>query len=136
MPKSSESFSIIDARRWFKDRCSMGVNGSPLRGPGIICSIYLILVVIGIISSTGISIYQLFKNKNTSKLKLMLFTALSLGWSIIALYFMYTACYICNGIRGFALLFVIGIVVNLIMLLFFKETVNEMIFMFENKNIK
>ena len=136
MPKSSESFSIIDARRWFKDRCSMGVNGSPLRGPGIICSIYLILVVIGIISSTGISIYQLFKNKNTSKLKLMLFTALSLGWSIIALYFMYTACYICNGIRGFALLFVLGIVVNLIMLLFFKETVNEMIFMFENKNIK
>ena len=136
MPKSSESFSIIDARRWFKDRCSMGVNGSPLRGPGIICSIYLILVVIGIISSTGISIYQLFKNKNTSKLKLMLFTALSLGWSIIALHFMYTACYICNGIRGFILLFVLGMIVNFIMLLFFKETVNEMIFMFENKNIK
>ncbi len=136
MPKSSESFSIIDARRWFKDRCSMGVNGSPLRGPGIICSIYLILVVIGIISSTGISIYQLFKDENTSNTKLILYTALSLGWSIIALYFMYTACYICNGIRGFILLFVLGIIVNLIMLLFFKETISQMIFMFENKNIE
>ena len=137
MPKSSsKQFSIIDARHWFEDRCAMGVNDNPLRGPGIICSLYLLLVVIGIISSTGMSIYQLFKNKNTSKLKLTLFTALSLGWSIIALNFMYTACYICNGIRGFILLFVLGMIVNFIMLLFFKETVNEMIFMFENKNIK
>ena len=137
MPKSSsKQFSIIDARHWFKDRCAMGVNDNPLRGPGIICSLYLLLVVIGIISSTGMSIYQLFKNKNTSKLKLTLFTALSLGWNIIALKFMYTACYICNGIRGFILLFVLGMIVNFIMLLFFKETVNEMIFMFENKNIK
>ena len=140
MPKSSKSFSIIDARHWFKDRCSMGVNGSPLRGPGIICTIYLVLVVIGIISSIGITLYQLFMNENmskdTSKLKIILFTTLSLGWSIIALHFMYTACYICNGIRGFVTLFVIGIIINFIMLTFFKETVNQMIFMYENKNIK
>jgi len=129
MAKSSKSFSVIDARHWFKDRCSVGVKGSPLRGPGFICSIYLILLVIGIISSTLMSIYKLFEDNSISKLQLTIYSILSIGWSLIALNFMYTACYICNGLRGFFLLLVLSIVVNIIMLVLFKNIVKKMIFM-------
>jgi len=129
MAKSSKSFSVIDARHWFKDRCSVGVKGSPLRGPGFICSVYLILLVIGIISSTLMSIYKLFEDNSISKLQLTIYSILSIGWSLIALNFMYTACYICNGLRGFFLLLVLSIVVNIIMLVLFKNIVKKMIFM-------
>ena len=132
MAKSSKSFSVIDARYWFKDRCSVGVNGSPLRGPGFICSIYLILLVIGIISSTLMSIYKLFEDNSISKLQLTIYSILSIGWSLITLNFMYTACYICNGLRGFFLLLVISIIVNIIMLMLFKDIVKKMILSFEN----
>lgn len=132
MAKSSKSFSVIDARHWFKDRCSVGVNGSPLRGPGFICSVYLILLVIGIISSTLMSIYKLFEDNSISKLQLTIYSILSIGWSLIALNFMYSACYMCSGFRGFFLLLVLSIVVNIIMLVLFKNIVKKMIMSFEN----
>tara|TARA_B100001093_G_C26730887_1_gene972211 strand:- start:132 stop:539 length:408 start_codon:yes stop_codon:yes gene_type:complete len=134
MAKSSKSFSVIDARHWFKDRCSVGVNGSPLRGPGFICSVYLILLVIGIISTSLMSIYKLFEDNSISKLQLTIYSILTIGWSLVGLNFMYTACYICNGLRGFFLLLVLSIVVNIIMLMLFKNVVKKMIFI-ENKNI-
>ena len=132
---SSKKLSMMDANYWFKDRCSVGVNGSPLRGPGLICSVYLFLFALGIVLSTGLSIYKLVKNDTYSRLQLTLYTLLSVGWNLIALRFMYSACYICNGIRGFMLLFILGIVVNSVMLLFFGKIVNEMVFAFENKNV-
>lgn len=132
---SSKKLSMMDAKYWFKDRCSVGVNGSPLRGPGLICSVYLFLLALGIVSVTGLSIYKLVRNDTYSRLQLTLYTLLSVGWSLIALRFMYSACYICNGIRGFMLLFILGMVVNSVMLLFFGKIVNEMVFAFENKNV-
>ena len=134
MAKSSKSFSVIDARYWLKDRCSVGVNGSPLRGPGFICSVYLILLIIGILLVSGTSIYMLFEDDRVSKLQLTIYSILTIVWSLVGLNFMYTACYICNGLRGFFLLFVVSFIVNIIMLILFKNIVKKMIFI-ENKNI-
>ena len=129
--RSSKKLSILDANYWFKDRCSIGVNGSPLRGPGLICSIYLILVVIGIVSGTAFNIYKLYKDETSSRLQLLLYSILTLGWSLIVLKFMYSACYICNGIRGFLLVLVFGMVFNSVMLLFFRNIVREMVFTYK-----
>ena len=136
MPKSSsKKLSMMDAKYWFKDRCSVGVNGSPLRGPGLICSVYLFWLVVGIVTVTGLSIYKLVRNDTYSRLQLTLYTLFIVGWSIFVLRFMYSACYICNGIRGFMLLFILGMVVHSVMLIFFGRIVNEIVFAFENKNV-
>tara|TARA_B100000287_G_C20479564_1_gene720602 strand:- start:242 stop:658 length:417 start_codon:yes stop_codon:yes gene_type:complete len=134
---SSKKLSILDAKYWFKDRCSMGVNGSPLRGPGLICSLYLISCIFGLFFTWSLSIYKIYKNETSSRLQLTLYTLITGGWSLIALRFMYSACYICNGIRGFILVFTIGLVINSVLLLLFGKLYKEFITIpYENKNVK
>ena len=41
-------FSLTDSSTWFKNRCAKGMDNKPLRGPGPICWIYLILAILGI----------------------------------------------------------------------------------------
>ena len=132
MPKTSKSYPLFDARHWFKDRCPMGVNGKALRGPGIICSIYLLLNILNILISLAVVAYIFKKNSNISKLNLGIFTLVVLSWSVLSLYFMYTACYICNGIRGLIFLFILGIFFNMILFIIFKSTFKELLSVVNN----
>ena len=124
MAKKSKS-PLLNFNSWFRDRCALGVGDSILRGPGILCSIYLFLVVLGIVLSTILNLYTLFSKNDISKPKLIVYTGLTLTWSVFLFYYMYSACYMCSGFRGFVVALVLGFVVNVIMMELFKEIINE-----------
>ena len=121
MSKSSSN-RLFNFDNLFTNRCSKGESGF-LRGPGILCSIYLFLILFGIIAGVGWNLYNLIKNKNISKVKLILLTLFSLVWSIFVFYFMYSACYMCSGFRGFIIIMVLGLVMNFIMMKLFKDVI-------------
>lgn len=126
MSKSSKKLSIFDAKYWLSDGCAIGVNGKPLRGPGIVCGLYLFFVGIGIISAILMNLYLLIENDDVSKLQLTIYGVLSVGWSMIYFYFMYTACKICKGLEAFVLLAIVGSIVNFILMTVFQSTIKDM----------
>ena len=131
MAKSS-SKRLLNFDYLFTNRCSVGEKGF-LRGPGFLCGFYLFLIVIGIIAGTGLNLYSLFENNDISKVKLILYTVLSLAWSVFVFYFMYSACYMCSGFRGFIIVAVFGLLVNFVVMHLFKDVILSQMEMINNK---
>lgn len=92
----------------FKDRCGIGINGSPSRGPGLFCSIFLIFAVISQLLQILLNLYLIIEHgKELPKLTLILHTVISICITIFTIYFMYSACYMCSGIYGYIILSII-----------------------------
>ena len=114
MAKSSSN-RLFNFDNLFTNRCSKGEFGL-LRGPGFLCGFYLFLIVFGIIAGLGWNLYMLFENENISKIKLIILTLIYLVWNIFVFYFMYSACYMCSGFRGFIMWILLGFVLNFILM--------------------
>ena len=92
----------------FKDRCYIGVNGKPNRGPGLFCSIFLILAVIIQLIQVLVNFYLIIEHgKELPKLTLILQTIINVCITIFTIYYMYSACYMCSGIYGYIILAII-----------------------------
>lgn len=97
----------------FKDRCSIGVNKKPNRGPGLFCSTFLILAVITQLLQVLLNFYLIIEHgKELPKLTLMIQTIINICVTIFTIYFMYSACYMCSGIYGYIIL---SIILNILM---------------------
>ena len=122
----SSSFKLpkyLDFKNLFNDRCATNKNNVALRGPGLFCAIYLVLVAIGIISSTSMNLYSIFNYKTIPKLQLIIYTIIILLWNIFIMAFMYSACYQCSGLIGFIIVIFMGIVAHFIMMKLFKSVI-------------
>ena len=108
---------------WFKDKCDFNSKGKAVRGPGFFCWTYLILMIIGIITSTFIMLYSAYTEIRQDKfnIKFIIFSIVNILWGILVMYFMYSMCYICRPWTGFGILLIGGIIFQLVQTILFKD---------------
>lgn len=109
-------FSLTDSSTWFKNRCAKGMNNKPLRGPGPICWIYLILSILGIFILLIDSLKTISK-KEKNKTKRIVKYIIKIIWSIFITYFIYVGCYNCSGLYAFILTIGFALFINFMLYL-------------------
>ena len=82
----------------FGDKCLQGVDNIVQRGPGVLCWIYIVSVILSQIIA---SIYSFSILSGTS---LLMYNLIKLVNSIITIYFMYNTCYLCQGLIGWVII--------------------------------
>lgn len=93
-----------------------------------ICSIFIFLIVLGLIYNTIMSIYlyNTCDNYKNNRLSQLLFTIVSILYNCFTVYFMYRACQTCNGLWGFVYLIGIGMVFSIISMILFRKSMERM----------
>ena len=86
----------------FDDKCLYRKSGSVERGPGIICSIYIILLIIGTIVSVIMS--QSYTKYGVSRQSIIIQNIIDIVILLFGVYFIYHMCYICRGFVVFIIL--------------------------------
>ena len=114
---------------WFKDGCDFNKKGKAVRGPGFFCWAYLILLIIGVITSTLIFLYTSYKNARDDiyNVKFMIYSVLNILWSLIIISFMYNMCRICRPWTGLGVVILVGFVYRLVQTMFFQDMYDKMV---------
>lgn len=95
---------IVDIlNKVFDTKCLYDSSGKIVNGPGIICSFYIIIMIIGLIGNIYYSME--IKDKKT-RIKNIIADLIHTTLSVL---FMYHMCYICRGFVGFMILILIHI---------------------------
>tara|TARA_B110000977_G_scaffold173521_1_gene226729 strand:- start:201 stop:575 length:375 start_codon:yes stop_codon:yes gene_type:complete len=97
----------------FDDKCLYAKSGSVQRGPGIICGLYILLIVTGLIYNIVISQQYLTKYGLTRE-QVLLQNGIDILLTIFSIVFIYHMCYICRGFVGFLVLLLINMSLGLI----------------------
>lgn len=97
----------------FDDKCLYAKSGSVQRGPGIICGLYILLIVTGLIYNIVISQRYLTKYGLTRE-QVLLQNGIDILLAIFSIVFIYHMCYICRGFVGFLVLLLINMSLGLI----------------------
>ena len=113
-------FKMIDPKKFgFVDKCTKDTQ----RGLGILCGTYVFFIILGLIINILQTIALFTKCRDTvlrdtrTTIEVILFTMISIGWSVFTIVFMINACRMCNGLYAFFFLLLIGIIVTTINLL-------------------
>jgi len=99
--------------KFFDDKCLYAKSGSVQRGPGIICGLYILLIVTGLIYNIVISQQYLTKYGLTRE-QVLLQNGIDILLTIFSIVFIYHMCYICRGFVGFLVLLLINMSLGLI----------------------
>jgi len=91
------------------------------RGPGTICWIYILLIVISTITQIGFN--KVFKKKLKEDKKTF-FKIIVVIKGIFEALFMYYMCYICRGFVGFIILLLVNLLYSTVLLPYFWEDNN------------
>ena len=97
----------------FDDKCLYAKSGSVQRGPGIICGLYILLIITGLIYNIVISQQYLTKYGLTRE-QVLLQNGIDILLAIFSIVFIYHMCYICRGFVGFLVLLLINMSLGLI----------------------
>lgn len=97
----------------FDDKCLYAKSGSVQRGPGIICGLYILLIITGLIYNIVISQQYLTKYGLTRE-QVFLQNGIDILLAIFSIVFIYHMCYICRGFVGFLVLLLINMSFGLI----------------------
>ena len=89
----------------FDDKCLYRKSGSVERGPGVICGLYIFLLITGCI--VNIIISQSFIKYGVSRQSIIIQNIIDIVILLFSIYFMYHMCYICRGFVGFITLVLI-----------------------------
>lgn len=103
----------------FDDECFKNSSGKVVRGPGIICSIWIILIIIGAITNI-LATWNLSKY-NVSNGEILIQNFIDIILSMFQIYFTIRMCYICRPITGFFVLLVFNIIISAIRLKLFTS---------------
>lgn len=103
----------------FDDKCLYRKSGSVERGPGVICGLYIFLLVTGCIINIIMS--QSFIKYGVSRQSIIIQNIIDIVILLFSIYFMYHMCYICRGFVGFVLLMIIMSLLSLIRYTIFKN---------------
>ena len=99
--------------KFFDDKCLYAKSGSVQRGPGLICGLYILLIITGLIYNIVISQQYLTKYGLTRE-QVLLQNGIDILLAIFSIVFIYHMCYICRGFVGFLVLLLINISLGLI----------------------
>ena len=104
----------------FDDKCLYAKSGSVQRGPGFICGLYILLIVIGLIYNIVIS-QEYFIKYGLTRQQVVLQNIIDVCIALFSVIFIYHMCYICRGFLGFVLLIVFNLIIALIRNAIFKS---------------
>ena len=104
----------------FDDKCLYAKSGSVQRGPGIICGLYILLIVTSFIYNIVITQEYLTKY-GLSRGQILVQNGIDLLLAIFNIVFIYHMCYICRGFVGFLVLLLINMSIGFIRLAVFKN---------------
>ena len=99
--------------KFFDDKCLYAKSGSVQRGPGLICGLYILLIITGLIYNIVISQQYLTKYGLTRQ-QVLLQNGIDILLAIFSIVFIYHMCYICRGFVGFLVLLLINMSLGLI----------------------
>tara|TARA_Y100000593_G_C4290404_1_gene327940 strand:- start:485 stop:859 length:375 start_codon:yes stop_codon:yes gene_type:complete len=99
--------------KFFDDKCLYAKSGSVQRGPGLICGLYILLIITGLIYNIVISQQYLTKYGLTRE-QVLLQNGIDILLAIFSIVFIYHMCYICRGFVGFLVLLLINMSLGLI----------------------
>ena len=122
-------FKLIDPAKFgFKDKCFHDIQ----RPLGFLCGLYVFIMITYTLSIITGMIVLLRENTcdkldTTKKMKIVLFSVISILWQLFVIIFMINACYMCNGFYAFIVLFIIGVIGHYITYLLFGDVFTEMI---------
>jgi len=113
-------FKMIDPKKFgFVDKCTKDTQ----RGLGILCGTYVFFIILGLIINILQTIVLFTKCRDTvlrdtpTTIEVILFTMISIGWSVFTIVFMINACRMCNGLYAFFFLLLVGIIVAVVNML-------------------
>ena len=104
----------------FDDKCLYAKSGSVQRGPGVICGLYILLIITSLIYNLVMTQEYLTKY-GLSRGQLLVQNGIDLLLSIFNIVFIYHMCYICRGFVGFLVLLLINMSIGLIRLSIFSS---------------
>ena len=116
--RSNAITKILD--QIFDDKCLYAKSGSVQRGPGIICGLYILLIVTSFIYNIVITQEYLTKY-GLSRGQILVQNGIDLLLAIFNIVFIYHMCYICRGFVGFLVLLLINMSIGFIRLAVFKN---------------
>tara|TARA_Y100001958_G_C21246279_1_gene576613 strand:+ start:4968 stop:5354 length:387 start_codon:yes stop_codon:yes gene_type:complete len=111
----------------FDDKCLFDIKGVKQKGPGILCTIYLFLIILGTLFTT-VSYIKYINSKSTQEDKssnstqedkssnfISYVSLISyIFYSILQFLFMYKMCSICRGLQGFFIIIIINCFISIL----------------------
>ena len=104
---------IKELSDYFSDDCLFDANGKRVRGPGILCSLWISLIILGTILNIIMSWKLLYKH-NINNLSIVIQNVIEVLISFIMIVFIYNMCYKCRGLLAFFLVMLFSIGFNII----------------------
>ena len=103
----------------FQDACQKNWKGQVVRGPGVWCGLWVLLIVMGTIGNIVVS-WRLV-DYDVSKTQIVLQNLIDIVVSMVVVYFVMRMCYICRGWTAFAVVIVFNMVFAALRLKFFSS---------------
>ena len=104
----------------FDDKCLYAKSGSVQRGPGVICGLYILLIITGLIYNI-VTTQEYLTKYGLTRGQILIQNGIDLLLAIFSIVFIYHMCYICRGFVGFLVLLLINMSFGLIRLAIFKN---------------
>ena len=104
----------------FDDKCLFSKGGTQQRGPGFICGLYIILIIVSLVFNIVMTEKNMTKyglDRGQVVLQNIIDVAVAL-FSIVSIYHM---CYICRGFLGFVILIIINMCISMIRMMLFND---------------
>lgn len=115
--RSNAITKILD--KFFDDKCLYAKSGSVQRGPGLICGLYILLIITALIFN--IVTTQNLTKYGISREQILVQNGIDLLITIFSIVFIYHMCYICRGFVGFLVLLLINMSIGFIRFAVFKN---------------
>lgn len=103
----------------FKDNCISNWKGEVIRGPGIWCGLWIVLIILGTVAN----IFYSWKltDYNLSKGNIVVQNIIDILISMVQVYFIMRMCYICRGPTALFFVIVFNIVFSALRLKLFSS---------------
>ena len=104
----------------FDDKCLFSKSGTQQRGPGFLCGLYIILIIVGLVFNIVLTDNNMTKYC-LSRGQVVLQNIIDVAVALFSIVFIYHMCYICRGFLGFVILIVINMCISMIRMMLFKD---------------
>ena len=102
----------------FDDKCLFSKSGTQQRGPGVLCGLYIVLIIVSLVYN----IVMTEKNMGSyGRGQVILQNIIDVAVALFSIVFIYHMCYICRGFLGFVILIVINMCISMIRMMLFKD---------------
>ena len=104
----------------FDDKCAYNASGSRIRGPGILCGAWIILLVVGTVLNIVLS-WKLVDGINLSWSNIIIQNIIDIILTSIVITIAYNMCNICRGFIGFLVVWLLLTMISSLRWYFFSS---------------